>query len=102
MGSKQSNFQCNSKSYTVDKFFQDLPASKWSFEAYINDIINNSEFDLGFDQLLTNFTESLETMNKLNVVPLSVRSFCASYIKWLQVLLPLSFAFIDTGVEFTS
>ncbi|CAG8632548.1 2804_t:CDS:2, partial [Paraglomus occultum] len=85
-GSKFSNFFVPLKTYNVDNFFMDLPASKWSLGIYINRIIEGPDSDLTFDQLLTSFIESPENINKILSIPLSIRGFCANYVKWLKSL----------------
>ncbi|CAJ0641530.1 11008_t:CDS:2 [Entrophospora sp. SA101] len=63
-----------------------IPASKWSLEAYTNYILEQSDLTINFEQVLTNFMESLDQINQLFVVPLSVRSICQNYIDWLKTL----------------
>jgi hypothetical protein len=91
-GSKFSKFFIPLETYNIDNFFKDLPASKWSLVTYINGIIEGPNNDLAFNQLLTNFIESLENINKILSIPLSIRSFCDNYVKWLKVPLLLFFA----------
>ncbi|CAG8492558.1 5021_t:CDS:2 [Paraglomus brasilianum] len=86
MGSKFSNFLIPLKTRNVNNFFKKFPASKWSLETYINDIIEGPDSDLTFDQILTNFIESLKRINKLSSIPLSIRSFCDNHVKWLKSL----------------
>ncbi|RHZ61216.1 hypothetical protein Glove_349g12 [Diversispora epigaea] len=85
-GSKFSKFLIPSETYNVDDFFKNLPASKWSLGTYFNEIIEGPDSDFAFDQLLTNFLESIESINKMNSIPISIRSFCVNYIKWLKSL----------------
>jgi len=94
MGSKFSNFLIPLKTRNVNNFFKKFPASKWSLETYINDIIEGPDSDFTFDQILTNFIESLKRINKLSSIPLSIRSFCDNHVKWLKVFLSLSLALL--------
>ncbi|CAG8619332.1 11319_t:CDS:2, partial [Diversispora eburnea] len=85
-GSKFSKFIIPSETYNIDDFFKSSSASKWSLGNYINRIIEGPDIDLTFDQLLTNFIESLKNINKILSLPLSIRSFSADYVKWLKSL----------------
>ena len=94
MGSKFSKFRISLETRDVDNFFKDLPASKWSLGTYVNEIIEGPDSDLTFGQLLTNFIESFERIKKSLSIPLSIRSFCDNYVKWLKVFLSLSLALL--------
>src|SRR4051812_33802767 len=83
--SKYYNFRCNENTRSIENFFKVIPASKWSLEAYTNYILEQSDLTINFEQVLTNFMESLDKINQLFVVPLSVRSVCQNYIDWLKV-----------------
>ncbi|RHZ84764.1 hypothetical protein Glove_75g47 [Diversispora epigaea] len=85
-GSKFSKFLIPSETYNVDDFFKNLPASKWSLGTYFNEIIEGPDSDFAFDQLLTNFLESIESINKMNSIPISIRSFCVNYIKCKAII----------------
>ncbi|RUS32896.1 hypothetical protein BC938DRAFT_473881 [Jimgerdemannia flammicorona] len=83
---KYFKFQCDPKARGIDGFFKTVPASKWSLEAYINHNLEQSGDDLDFDQLFAIFTESLDQINQLIAVPVSIRSVCSNYLSWLQTL----------------
>ncbi|RUS23027.1 hypothetical protein BC937DRAFT_93384 [Endogone sp. FLAS-F59071] len=83
---KYFKFQCDPKARGIDGFFKTVPASKWSLEAYINHHLKQSGDDLDFDQLFAIFTESLDQINQLIAVPVSIRSVCSNYLSWLQTL----------------
>ncbi|CAJ0748326.1 24107_t:CDS:2, partial [Entrophospora sp. SA101] len=83
---KYYNFRCNENTRSIENFFKVIPASKWSLEAYTNYILEQSDLTINFEQVLTNFMESLDQINQLFVVPLSVRSICQNYIDWLKTL----------------
>ncbi|RUP47257.1 hypothetical protein BC936DRAFT_145939 [Jimgerdemannia flammicorona] len=78
MASKYLNYQCNREICDIDDFFKNVPASKWSLESYFNNLLKHPDYDLSFDQAFTIFTDSLEQLNQLASVPVSVRSVCKS------------------------
>ncbi|CAI2177682.1 8744_t:CDS:2 [Funneliformis geosporum] len=82
---KHSKFKCEQKARDVDYFFKSQPASNWSFELYINEYLADPNLNVTFDQLLRIFVDSLDQMNQLHVVPLTIRANCTSYIRWLQL-----------------
>ncbi|CAB4404655.1 unnamed protein product [Rhizophagus irregularis] len=82
---KHSKFLCEQRARDVGDFFKSQPASKWSFELYINNFLADPDLDVTFDQLLSTFVDSLDQMNQLRSVPLTIRSKCSSYLNWLQL-----------------
>ncbi|RGB39113.1 hypothetical protein C1646_664873 [Rhizophagus diaphanus] len=82
---KHSKFMCEQRAHDIDDFFKSKPASKWSFELYINNFLADLNLDVTFDQLLSTFVDSLDQMNQPHTVPLTIRSKCSSYLKWLQL-----------------
>ncbi|GBC08129.1 hypothetical protein RclHR1_07920004 [Rhizophagus clarus] len=85
---------CEQKARDVDDFFKSQPASRWSFELYINNFLADPDLGVSFDQLLSTFVDSLDQINKLHTVPLTIRSNCSNYINWLQVPLPTGESFV--------
>jgi len=82
---KHSKFMCEWRARDVDDFFKSQPASKWSFELYINNFLADPDLDVTFDQLLRIFVDSLDQMNQLFIVPLTIRANCSKYLKWLEL-----------------
>ncbi|CAG8643913.1 12378_t:CDS:2 [Funneliformis mosseae] len=83
---KFHNFRCSENMRAVETFFKVIPASNWSLEAYINYVLENTDVLLNFEQMFFNFKESVDQINQIFTVPVSVRSFCQSYIRWLETL----------------
>ena len=91
MTERYFKFTCDEKAHNVDIFFKDVPASKWCLEIFIKRKLEEPDLEISFNQLYTDFMDSLDQMNQLNTVPISVRSLCTSYIHWLQVFLATSY-----------
>ncbi|CAJ0637019.1 7277_t:CDS:2 [Entrophospora sp. SA101] len=80
------NFRCSENTRAVEDFFKVIPASEWSLEAYTNYILEQPDVTINFEQVFINFTESLDQIHQLFVVPLSIRTVCQKYIDWLKTL----------------
>src|SRR5581483_11442466 len=70
----------------LDDFFKSVISSKWCLEIFVKSKLEDHDPEISLNQLLTNFVDSLDQMNQLNLVPVSIRSFCTNYINWLRVI----------------
>ncbi|CAG8502447.1 27289_t:CDS:2 [Dentiscutata erythropus] len=84
MTGKHFKYVCEQRMRDVDDYFKTQQALKWSFELYINNFLVNPNLDISFDQLLKTFVDSLDQINQLHAIPVSLRSNCNIYINWLQ------------------
>nr|CAG8544573.1 2276_t:CDS:2 [Entrophospora candida] len=65
---KYYNFRCNENTHSIENFFKVIPASKWSLEAYTNYILEQSDLTINFEQVLTNFMESIYYFSHFSLV----------------------------------
>ncbi|RUP42944.1 hypothetical protein BC936DRAFT_137856 [Jimgerdemannia flammicorona] len=83
---KYLEFRCYQELRGINDFFKNVPASRWSLKSYINDLLKQPDHDLSFDQAIAIFIEDLEQLCHIKKIPVSVRSVCGDYIKWLKTL----------------
>jgi hypothetical protein len=84
---KHSRYICSTGICDVDNYFTKSSASTWCIENFVKKKIDDPFLEITFDQLFINFETSLDQINQLHAVPVSVRSFCNNYIKWLKIIL---------------
>lgn len=77
-------YQIDKNARCVHEFFKRVSSSQWSLSAFVK-YIAKLETGLDFEQLFKVFVESLDQICVLLVVPVCVRAFAQSYLKWLEV-----------------
>ncbi|KAF0532431.1 hypothetical protein F8M41_011219 [Gigaspora margarita] len=76
-------YQIDKNARCVHEFFKRVSSSQWSLSAFVK-YIAKLETGLDFEQLFKVFVESLDQICVLLVVPVCVRAFAQSYLKWLE------------------
>ncbi|CAG8672482.1 23279_t:CDS:2 [Gigaspora margarita] len=76
-------YQIDKNARCIHEFFKRVSASQWSLSAFVK-YIAKLETGLDFEQLFKVFVESLDQICVLLVVPVCVRAFAQSYLKWLE------------------
>ncbi|CAB5126437.1 hypothetical protein RhiirA5_434975 [Rhizophagus irregularis] len=70
---------------SVHEYFMKQSASTWCIQNYIKYIHENLENEMiDFDHALSLFTESLDQINQNIGILLSIKSYCKSYLVWLE------------------
>ncbi|CAG8640511.1 9387_t:CDS:2 [Funneliformis caledonium] len=83
---KFHNFRCSENMRAVETFFKVIPASNWSLEAYINYVLENTDVVLNFEQVFFNFKESVDQINQIFTVPVSVSNIVVTNLLSPQTL----------------
>ncbi|CAG8524918.1 22725_t:CDS:10 [Cetraspora pellucida] len=78
-------YQIDKNARCIHEFFKRVSASQWSLSAFVK-YIAKLETGLDFEQLFKVFVESLDQICVLLVVPVCVRAFAQSYLKWLEAM----------------
>ncbi|CAG8697155.1 27177_t:CDS:2, partial [Racocetra persica] len=82
LSTKHFEYCCDESVENIHDYFKKQKVFAWCLQDYVEYTIAN-EPKLDFFQALNMFTSSLKTLNQNCSTPLSVKSLCSDYLKWL-------------------